>query len=224
MRLRLLVGIAVGWLCAGSAQASPIIYSFSGTVSSSTATGIAVGDVFSGTLSYDAATMTFGYWYGTNGSCFFGSTPPNYTSVSLGGETYQSLSASACAYDDYTNAYPPFDVRDSISTGGMLASSSLFTYNAALNLSFYDLDRTIFSGGAPSALPYTLDGYFDLIQFGIVGFGQTNWGDPREVRGTLTSFSPEQQPVPEPASVILFGTGIAVWRGWRKLASPKGLP
>jgi hypothetical protein len=216
--LRIAAIVAAGLAWTSKADASPITYAFSGTITSADAsTGVSAGTPFSGTFTYDPTEKISGGLgfegysqidYGQSMS-YPGSKPDgsgltvnvgNSQVFNLQGGIEVAISEAAYPYQDGYSTSAHSQVTFSNSninnvTGSTLASVS-FVNQAA---------DVLGSLGAPTSLNLA---DFPGASLSVVG----DSGSPDATilyAGTITSLS--AVPVPEPSALAVIGLGGAAW-------------
>ena len=192
MRRLLLISLLVGMVPASTAHAAPILYTFQGTFAYySNTPGFGPGVSFSGTFLYDpAATLVSS---GGNESDWASNVA--HISITVNGVTYPT--ASPISYRTADNEFVigtelPGATYDLL---GAFAPLAGHPFNVAIL--FGDVDLNVFTS-PPSVLPPSLGG-FDLAAL-AVGSNEPFYHS----EGDIDSF----QPVPEPATLLLLGTGV----------------
>jgi len=195
MNLRLIrcvlfvVPLIIGGLWTGTVNATPISYTFSGTIYSSNFSGIGVADTLSGSLVYDPDTTLL--IFETPYSASYLSAVAGVT-VAVAGRTFQTRAGEALTA-----------VQEFSGTELLLIRGETDLPGIVLHLEFRE-------GGGDEVtlpnLPASLEG-FSTFWIDISDYS-SGTGIPEHSAygaGHLT----EAQPVPEPATLLLLGTGLA---------------
>jgi hypothetical protein len=177
---------------AGAAQATPLTYDWSGTLSADVAAyGLHAGDKVTGTLTYDLSSLSTKYstTAGTTGYQYY-NTP--FTSTTLNaGATHTSLNLYAMVVNDFQM------------WGGdelfFRADSSPF---GSFDLQFLDTSMTALTD---LAMPASVD----ATKFGAINLSLYNYSNYTYLHAPVSTFAPASANVPEPGSIALFGAALA---------------
>lgn len=203
--MKFVSSVICGAMCAfgvAVAQAAIVTYSFSGTVNSVNSgasgflpslAGVAPGDTFNGTLTYEAATAP---------------SPNPFPGTFASATLYQPSSASFSVTIDgvtlntWTGPHSAFVWNDEVTIGGCCNDGLIFTNIASINTTQYQLGNLLLPTGVlgSDALPGgpIVGGYaFDLRSAGA---------GTAFLSGTLTG-GLQVSTVPLPAAAWLFGAG-----------------
>jgi hypothetical protein len=170
-----------------SAQASPIVFNWQGTATSALSQfGIAIGDAYSGSVTFDATTATMGNQsiYNNQGYAWWSGTPMSVTVNA--GNLHQTINVQTIAENNYYGAYDGYQF-----------------YNGSSSLGYFNLQLQDTTGLATSGfgLPTsTLD---------ASAFGTKRLFINGGIVADITSFSVASAAVPEPATLGLFALGLA---------------
>jgi PEP-CTERM motif len=183
-------------LCAIDSEATPVSYSFTGTIDSQTgASAPAVGSAISGTVTYDPdAPLLF---LGGNFSDWSPASAASLTAV-VGGTPY---SATPPAIDEYVVHNVPVGYPNI--PAGQYDDLAIAAGSPTLTLYFLDDTASAFStfNALPASLSLADFQYFDLWVAGST-VGESSFG--------LVQLTPvETTAVPEPGTVALVGIGLA---------------
>jgi hypothetical protein len=214
MKHRFHTAFLAGLLYAATAQAAPITYSLNGTIElASPVTGIPVGTPFSGTLVYDPDA-----WLAASGSDWVRfQAMAAHAAIDIGGVVYEAGGGQSYRVLDAASVsgklFPPGTYERLVMDLYLLPPYGPFlSSNAYMQFTFADADFALFNGPS-TTLPASLFGLFEHIQLDVMGMDEA-YGNRRSVSGLATLAEPSA--VLEPASLLLFGTGLVGLRAWRK--------
>jgi len=191
-RIRALTLLAALWLMPAPAAASQITFTFQGSFDFSNTAGISVGDLFSGSFTYDTAALDASPADPTLGSYdLVGATlttPLGTTAVGATGFVSVNLDAGNQDHQLVVNYNGSFGAQG---------------FNFDLRL--IDTDGVIFpDDGLPASLSLAgfESAYLDIDFFADV---ETHGSGP------LRTLVQEPSPVPEPATATLLLSGLGMW-------------
>jgi hypothetical protein len=177
---------------AGAAQATPLTYDWSSTLSADfSAGGLHAGDKITGTLTYDLGNLSTKYstTAGTTGYQYY-NTPFTSTTLNIGA-THATVNLYAMVVNDFQM------------WGGdelfFRADSSPF---GSFELQFLDTSMAALTSLAmPTAV--------DTAKFGAVNLSLNDYSTRTYFRNPVSTFAPASANVPEPGSIALFGAALA---------------
>jgi len=210
--MAIMVGLVLGLVV--PVKATPVIFNFSGTITGVTDNNnlldgsIIVGDTYSGMLSYDSSLPDTV------------SDPTVYSSGSLSSSVTGVVTAGNYVF---TGGSGTIDLQNKSSDSllFLLPYTSTPPINLGSNpgraifLRFLDSSGTVFPN---DSLPTNLD-LNNFTSVGLQLFGDSGPGNPLfSVSGDTNSLNA----IPEPSTMLLFGTGLAGLGLWRYRKSVKG--
>ena len=212
-------GFALAGMLAGTAQAAPVTYNFSGTVFQAGA-GVGFGDPFSGSFTFDDTTPD-----GNPGNTSTGTYSGGSFSLSMGAINFTSGLSLVVVND--TGGQDALSVNAVGASGGQSMGGGFFFGAAALQ--FTDTDETAFDSDAISELlTLSLSDFDTLVPFNFarrleISLATTPGGPTSAlVLGEVTSITVASGgDLPEPSAVLLLGgglVGLALWRRRRRAA------
>jgi hypothetical protein len=193
---------------AGRSTAAPITFFYTGVVTEAGHTGIAIGDAISGSVVIDTALAdlnpadpAWGVYNAPNNAPYgyaFSAGSLSFAAISTTQLDVRDNSAAGCA--------PACDLFDLTGTSGTGGVTNTLNVNAEL-FSANPADLTAITTGDAFITQVNLN----LFALRTILFLTTNNDVLTKTSGTLTSLTAESTSltaVPEPTSVLLFGTGL----------------